>query len=757
MSACDAITATPFDRGFATLLGVVMATGYLNRSTESPDLLNRWLAHIYVIDWETVAYFTLFMLAVLTRFVNLGARVMSHDESLHTYYSWRLETAGDFQHTPLMHGPILFHVTALMYFLFGDSDFSARIYPALLGVILVMMPLLFRRWLGRWGALLTSVMFLISPLLMYYNRYIREDTPSYISAMFMVYAIFMYIDGPLHLRRKARWLYLLAGAMIWTLGSKESAFIYIAIFGSFVTIYWLVRVYQVWRNKPSKEIFNFAIVGVLIGALFMLAMTMVFTIALSSSPSLSERLTYLRDQFGLLFSGGQVGFAFTAFISWTLIVVAIIIAIVIGSALWATRGDRRLRPSNVLVLFLLIMLVGLVLIAVEEYTTGTKITAEEAETVSVATINNLPLYAAWAVGIAGIATIIFMRVVGIWRKLYRFPEFDVLIIMGSLILPWLTAVVIKAAGADPTDYSPIGIQRTAFAIIPFAVLALAAGLSWNWKRWIISALVFHIPLSSSQPCSPIRSAASGTSAASVTGSISRVPARSQPRYYYALVIMPVYEYLPIVGAIMAMLAGLVRFWHGQTLKTVSPQSLEEYPVESKFIAPKPESRMPRRLQPNGLRQLPFPLFTAWWGVFNFLAYTLAGEKMPWLGVHMTIPLIFLTGWYFGRVFNKIDWATFRSRGWLYLILVPLFGVAVFQAASPFLTGSSPFTGLQQQQLAGFYQWLAVIAVAVLIAYLIVQVILRTGFALPARVRGSSVLRAVADYVSSCLHGVVHQL
>ena len=125
-----------------------MATTYLDRPNEQPDLLNRWLARVYAVNWEAVAYFALFVLAILTRFVNLGARVMSHDESLHTYYSWRLETAGDYQHTPLMHGPILFHVTALMYFLFGDSDFTARIYPALLGVILVMMPILFRRWLG---------------------------------------------------------------------------------------------------------------------------------------------------------------------------------------------------------------------------------------------------------------------------------------------------------------------------------------------------------------------------------------------------------------------------------------------------------------------------------------------------------------------------------------------------------------------------------------------------------------------------------
>src|SRR5690606_39250397 len=106
------------------------------------------------------------VLAIFTRFYDLGTRVMSHDESLHTRYSYNLYHDGNFQHTPLMHGPLLFHMTALNYFLFGDNDFTARIYTSLLGVLMVMSPLLFRRWLGRAGALLASVMILISPLIL---------------------------------------------------------------------------------------------------------------------------------------------------------------------------------------------------------------------------------------------------------------------------------------------------------------------------------------------------------------------------------------------------------------------------------------------------------------------------------------------------------------------------------------------------------------------------------------------------------------
>ena len=222
-----------------------MATIYDDMQKPSrPDALNRLFARSVTINWEIVAYIVILAIALVTRFAGLGDRVMSHDESLHTYYSWRLMEAGDFQHTPLMHGPILFHVTAFFYFIFGANDFTARIYPALIGALMVLVPLLFRRWIGRYGALLASIMFLVSPLLLYYNRYIREDTPAILATLLMAYAFFMYLDGPDGLRRKARWLYLLAGAMLWNLATKETAFINIAIFGAFFTVYFLVRVVQ---------------------------------------------------------------------------------------------------------------------------------------------------------------------------------------------------------------------------------------------------------------------------------------------------------------------------------------------------------------------------------------------------------------------------------------------------------------------------------------------------------------------------------
>lgn len=274
--------------------------------TSRPTAANTtWLSRTLTLNWETTLYLIILILAIVTRFAVLEDRVMSHDESLHTYYSWRLATAGDFQHTPLMHGPILFHFTALSYSLFGANDFTSRIYTSALGVLMVMMPFFFRRWLGKWGAILVALMLLASPLLMYYNRYIRHDTPSIVSAMIMAYATLMYLNGPPQLRRKARWLYLLALGMIWNLGSKETAFIYIAIFGLFFTLYWLARLYQHFSRRPSRGLFDTLIISIAIGGVAALFMFAVFSIGLFNYPTLEGRIEYLTGQIPQLFTGGR--------------------------------------------------------------------------------------------------------------------------------------------------------------------------------------------------------------------------------------------------------------------------------------------------------------------------------------------------------------------------------------------------------------------------------------------------------------------
>src|ERR687897_332296 len=179
------------------------------------------------ISLETALYALILLVAVLTRFWDLGSRALHHDESLHAYFSWLLATGQNYSHDPLMHGPFLFHMNALIYALLGASDASSRFSAALFGVILVALPILLRgeRHLGRWGALTASTLFLISPALLYQSRYIRHDIFTVVGALVLFIAIMRYIERP-----SRGWLVAIGAALGFLLTNHEIVFGIAAIF-----------------------------------------------------------------------------------------------------------------------------------------------------------------------------------------------------------------------------------------------------------------------------------------------------------------------------------------------------------------------------------------------------------------------------------------------------------------------------------------------------------------------------------------------
>ena len=139
-----------------------------------------------------------------------------------TLFSFKLYDGDGYTHDPLMHGPFQFHVVALSYLLFGDNDFSARIPAAICGVLLVILPYWFRPWLGKVGALVTSVGLLISPSLLYYSRYIRNEAFITLFTAMLAMSLFQYMRT-----RERRWLYWGAVAVSLSLASKEVALIHL--------------------------------------------------------------------------------------------------------------------------------------------------------------------------------------------------------------------------------------------------------------------------------------------------------------------------------------------------------------------------------------------------------------------------------------------------------------------------------------------------------------------------------------------------
>lgn len=786
---------------------------------QEDNVLSRALSQRLAVNREFVLYLVILLLAIFTRFHMLDSRVMSHDESLHTRFSYNLYNEGNFQHTPLMHGPVLFHATALSFYLFGDSDFSGRIYTALLGVFMVMFPLLWRKWLGRWGAMLASIMLLISPLILYYNRYIRHDTPSIFFGMVMAYCILMYLDGGPRFRRRAIWLYLFAAAMILNLGSKETAFIYIAIFASFLLIYFLARLAQQRLEWRGKYLFQSIMLGILLGGMITLGMYIVVDII--PAEIIAGRGTPFHDLSELQRA---------SWLNWMALSILSGAFVLVSTALYAFRGKlRRIPWRELLLIFLLALATAGGLLFIEELShfpspsetaqpANPDVEADDSPNGSIASgIRIAPALALW---IIAIAVIVFLArdarrraaqtdkaaedksdTGGFWGYLYQFPEIDFLVLILTLILPWTTALFTRFMGGSAGDFIALAeilpeairglltslpnvgsaehVGRLLVGISVFAplmLLSVVIGLSWNRKRWLISAAIFHVIFAFFFTTVFTNIAGLGTGMIYSLGywlEQQGVRRGSQPQYYYLLIIMPTYEFLPIVGAVSAMFAGVTCFWKSRRKRLVEIEAIRHGQIEAQseaFFDPdgdgdsadapadQPDEQtsnvivsdetdeaeaviptvagaspvdaagaLASEYDDGKLSRLPFLILLAWWAILNLVGYSLAGEKMPWLGAHLTTPMILIAAWYFGGVFSRIDSYRIVSRGWIALLITPLFLISLLRVIGSVITGDMPFAGLAKHQLEQTYEWLAALIVALALGYVLIRLARFTGW------------------------------
>ncbi|RRR69612.1 MAG: TIGR03663 family protein [Candidatus Viridilinea halotolerans] len=218
--------------------------------TPKPTLLSRSI-NLSRINWEVVAFTLVIIASIVAHLWNLERMALHHDESIHAWSSWRLYTgAGGFNcwsgldeegrprggvssltycYDPVYHGPSLYYLTALAYFLFGDGDAQARLPMAVAGVLMTASTWWLRPYLGRSGALLAAILLTFSPSLLYYTRFARHDGLMVLWEIWMLIGALRWLDTG-----RARWLYLTAAAVALAIATHELYYILFFIFGIFV-------------------------------------------------------------------------------------------------------------------------------------------------------------------------------------------------------------------------------------------------------------------------------------------------------------------------------------------------------------------------------------------------------------------------------------------------------------------------------------------------------------------------------------------
>lgn len=170
------------------------------------------------------AWIVVVAMGVFVRFSDLADRPMHADEATGArILAQRLED-GSYAFDPThFHGPLLTAAAKPVARLRGEDSWrglteaTVRIIPALAGSLLILAPLLFRRWLGNPGALAGALLISSSPLLVYYSRMFIHEMLLALSALLALAACLQ------HLRQPGRLTAFLAGlgiGLMWT--AKET-------------------------------------------------------------------------------------------------------------------------------------------------------------------------------------------------------------------------------------------------------------------------------------------------------------------------------------------------------------------------------------------------------------------------------------------------------------------------------------------------------------------------------------------------------
>jgi len=176
------------------------------------------LRHRRVLAWGALIAFS----AVLHLW-GLGERSYHHDESVHAKLSWDLAERGVYRYDPTYHGPVLYYLTAASELVLGDNDFTARLPVALAGIALLLVAWGLRRPFGERAAWWTGFLATVSPVTLYFGRFLRMDV---LEAAFASGALLAWLRIVQGSRRAWVWLGVWTGLAFAT---KENAYVTAAL------------------------------------------------------------------------------------------------------------------------------------------------------------------------------------------------------------------------------------------------------------------------------------------------------------------------------------------------------------------------------------------------------------------------------------------------------------------------------------------------------------------------------------------------
>ena len=296
----------------------------------------------------------------------------------------------------------------------------------------------------------------------------------------------------------------------------------------------------------------------------------------------------------------------------------------------------------------------------------------------------------------------------IWGQRYldEFSSSGILVIvLGTMTLPMLGAfsgifqdtfgIILTAPEHTPGlatgEADGIGVVSAIIITGVLTALAFAIIFKWNLKIGLILMAIFWV-------ITFLLFTSLGTNLIGITSGVWQslgywigqqdVRRGSQPWYYYFIVVS-VYDFLPWVVAIVAgifySIRGLKSYYWTIIPAAVAVVAFAVTLVASVSLGGVLFAGVPIvftliSLAMAETSEQKFTRFLAFWATGTFVAYSLAGEKMPWLTVNVTLPLILLAGKALGDAFTGVEWRrSVVNGGWMLYIGLPIFLVVAWRA------------------------------------------------------------------------------
>lgn len=146
--------------------------------------------------WWIVGCAIVTAIATIWRFYDLTLKPLHHDEGVNGYFLITLFREGIYKYDPEnYHGPTLYYISLAFTKLFGLETFSIRASVGIFGVLMVVMALFLRKYIGSIGSLCAALFIGLSPGMVYISRYFIHEIFFVFCGFGVVLGVLFFIEG----------------------------------------------------------------------------------------------------------------------------------------------------------------------------------------------------------------------------------------------------------------------------------------------------------------------------------------------------------------------------------------------------------------------------------------------------------------------------------------------------------------------------------------------------------------------------------